>query len=68
MNTRNIGLPSDKDLRASADALRRAALQARELARQTGTGIAVDHLGTVVVMTPVELDQRDAKDAAAAAK
>lgn len=68
MNTRNIGLPSDKDLRASADALRRAALQARELARKTGTGIAVDQHGRVVVMSPAELDQRDASDAASAAK
>ncbi len=68
MNTRNIGLPSDKDLRASADALRRAALRARELARQTGTGIAVDHQGTVAVMSPDELDQRDANEAASAAK
>ena len=68
MNTRNIGVPSDNDLRASADALRRAALQARELARQTGTGIAVDHQGAVAVMSPDELDQRDANDAASAAK
>ncbi len=68
MNTRNIGVPSDNDLRASADALRRAALQARELARQTGTGIAVDNKGTVMVMSPDELDQRDANDAACAAK
>ena len=68
MNTRNIGVPSDNDLRASADALRRAALQARDLARQTGTGIAVDHQGSVVIMSPAELDQRDANDAASAAK
>ena len=68
MNTRNIGLPADRDLRASADALRRAALQARELARQTGTGVAVDHQGEVVVMSPTELDQRDAVDAATAAR
>lgn len=68
MNTRNIGLPADRDLRASADALRRASLQARELARQTGTGIAVDHQGTVVVMSPAELDQRDAGNAASSAK
>ena len=67
MNTRNIGVPSDNDLRASADALRRAALQARDLARQTGTGIAVDHQGSVVIMSPAELDQRDANDAASAA-
>ncbi len=68
MNTRSIGMPSDKDLRASADALRRAALQARELARQTGTGIAVDSQGAVVVMSPAELDQRDANNAASATK
>ena len=68
MNTRNIGLPADRDLRASADALRRAALQARELARQTGTGVAVDHQGEVVVMSPAELDQRDAVDAATVAR
>ena len=68
MNTRNIGLPADRDLRASADALRRAALQARELARQTGTGVAVDHQGEVVVISPAELDQRDAVDGATAAR
>lgn len=68
MSTRIIGLPVDRDLRASVDALRRAALQARELARQTGTGIAVDHRGTVVVMSPAELDQRDANDAASTAR
>jgi hypothetical protein len=68
MNASNTGLPADRDLRASADALRRAALQARELARQTGTGIAVDHQGAVVVLSPAELDRRDANSATSAAE
>jgi hypothetical protein len=59
LNTRSIGLPSDKDLRVSADALKRAALQARELARQTGTGLAIYRDGKVVIVSPDDLDKLD---------
>ena len=59
LNHPAIGIPNDKDLAASADALRRAALQARELARQTGTGLAVDRDGEVVIVSPEDLDRLD---------
>ena len=68
MNTRTIGLPSDEDLRASADALRRAALRAREVARQTGTGLAIYHDGNVVIMSPDELELLDAATALPASR
>ena len=68
MNTRTIGLPSDEDLRASTDALRRAALRAREVARQTGTGLAIHHDGKIVIMSPDDLERLDAATATPASR
>jgi hypothetical protein len=59
MNTRKVGLPSDIDLRASAEALGRAAVRAREVARRTGTGISIRRDGKLVNVTPDELDRLD---------
>lgn len=52
MNHPIIGLPSDADLRASADALRRAALRAQAVARSTGTGLVVEENDRPVVVAP----------------
>ncbi|MFN0161066.1 MAG: hypothetical protein ACKVQQ_07545 [Burkholderiales bacterium] len=52
MNHPSIGLPSDADMRASADALRRAALRAQAVARSTGTGLVVEENDKPVVVAP----------------
>ena len=56
MNSPRMGLPRDPELRKSADALRRAALRAREIARQTGTDIVINQGGKVLHVSPDDLD------------
>jgi hypothetical protein len=47
---------TDPYFKGSLDALRRAALRARELARQTGTGVVVMRAGRIVYVMP-DLEQ-----------
>lgn len=50
----------DPDLRLSVMAMERAALRAREVARQTKTCVVVvDERGVALTMTPEELDRLD---------
>lgn len=49
----------DQDIRLSGVALRRAALRAREIARQTGTALIVVENGQIVRLSPDELDARE---------
>ena len=52
MNTQPIDTARDADLRLSLAALHRAALRARELARQTGTAIVFSRRGVVETISP----------------
>ncbi len=45
----------DADLRLSKTALLRAALRAREVARQTGTAIIISHNGIIERIIPTEM-------------
>ena len=47
----------DPDLQRVSDALLRAGQRARELARQTGTGIAVQIDGELRILTGAELER-----------
>jgi hypothetical protein len=58
MNQNSIELTDDPDLRGSLPAIRRAALRARETARQTGTCLVFGEPdGTVTRITPEELER-----------
>ncbi len=46
----------DTDLRLSRPALQRAALRARELARQTGTAIVITRNGSIERISPLPID------------
>ena len=46
----------DADLRLSRPALQRAALRARELARQTGTAIVISKNGFIERISPLLID------------
>lgn len=46
----------DSDLRLSRPALQRAALRARELARQTGTAIVISKNGFIERISPLSID------------
>jgi hypothetical protein len=52
MNDQPIETARDSDLRLSPQALKRAALRARELAAQTGTGIVISEKGIIHVIHP----------------
>ena len=52
MNKPPIDTARDADLRLSAQALQRAALQAREVARRTGTAIVVSRYGVIETIRP----------------
>lgn len=52
MNKLPIDAARDADLRLSAQALRRAAQRAREIARQTGTAVIVSRGGVVEALRP----------------
>ena len=52
MNKEPIEKVRDPDLRLSVAAMQRAALRARELARQTGTRIVVSRNGVVELFDP----------------
>lgn len=52
MNKSSIATARDADLRLSAQALERAALRAREIARQTGTAIVVRRGGVTETVRP----------------
>ncbi|MDP1651335.1 MAG: hypothetical protein Q8L56_01285 [Rhodocyclaceae bacterium] len=54
MNKQPIERARDADLRLSGVALRRAAQQARELARKTGTSVVVSRGGNVEYLKPEE--------------
>ncbi len=47
MNTQPIATARDADLRLSVAAMHRAAMRAREVARQTGTAIVISQGGVV---------------------
>lgn len=55
MNTQPIENARDADLRLSKTAMQRAAQRARELARQTGTGLVVVRQGMLECITPEPL-------------
>ena len=55
MNTQPIENARDADLRLSKTAMQRAAHRARELARQTGTGLVVFRQGVVEQISPESL-------------
>lgn len=59
MNDRPITLADDPDLRNSLAAMERAALRAREIARQTGTGLVVVEDGLVKTIPADEIDHED---------
>ena len=52
MNNRSIETAHDPDLRLSMRAMERAALRAREIARQTATALVVSHNGVVELLPP----------------
>lgn len=52
MNKQPIESAQDNDLRFSNVALQRAARQAHELARKTGTSVVISRNGTVEYMEP----------------
>jgi hypothetical protein len=52
MNKSSIATARDADLRLSVQALERAALRAREVARQTGTAIVVRRGGVTETLHP----------------
>jgi hypothetical protein len=52
VNKQPIETARDSDLRLSAQALRRAAQRARELAIQTGTSLVVSHDGVIRHIQP----------------
>ncbi|MBK7326166.1 MAG: hypothetical protein IPI89_08540 [Propionivibrio sp.] len=52
MNKQPIEQARDADLRLSHAALQRAALRAREIARQTGTAIVVSRQGVIEHLQP----------------
>lgn len=53
MNKSSIATARDADLRLSVQALERAALRAREVARQTGTAIVVRRGGVTETLHPL---------------
>ena len=55
MNTAPIETAHDPDLRLSVSAMARAALRAREIARQTATELVVSHNGIVELLHPDQL-------------
>ncbi|MEY2842498.1 MAG: hypothetical protein RI920_535 [Pseudomonadota bacterium] len=61
MNANDISNAKDPDLRASLDALRRAAQQARKTAIQTETNLVIVKDGQMQRISPDELRQQ-AKD------
>lgn len=56
MNLRPIQEARDPDLRGIAPALERAALRARELARQTGTAVVISRNGVIEHLWPGQAD------------
>jgi len=62
MNQNSIEVTDDPDLRGSLPAIRRAALRAREMARQTGTCLVFcEPDGKVIRITPEELERIEKK-------
>jgi hypothetical protein len=61
MSLRPLETSDDPDLRLSLPAMRRAARQAREIARKTNTFIIVGELGRVLRMSPEDLDRIEAE-------
>lgn len=57
MNTRPIETACDPDLRLSVRAIERAALRAREIARQTATALVVSHNGVIELLQPDQFTQ-----------
>lgn len=57
MNARPIQEARDPDLRGIAPALERAALRARELARQTGTAVVISRNGVIEHLWPGQADE-----------
>lgn len=57
MNLRPIQEARDPDLRGIAPALERAALRARELARQTGTAVVISRDGVIEHLWPGQADE-----------
>lgn len=57
MNLRPIEEARDPDLRGIAPALERAALRARELARQTGTAVVINRNGVIEHLWPGPADE-----------
>ena len=55
MNTAPIETARDPDLRLSVRAMARAALRAREIARQTATALVIGHNGIVELLHPDQL-------------
>jgi len=60
MNNRPITLADDPDLRNSLPAMKRAALRAREIAKQTSTGLVV--VGDDGLVKAIPSDQIDRED------
>lgn len=56
MNQKSFEDLRDDDIRLSFQALKRAGLRARELARRTGTALVVVRNGQIVHVPPHELD------------
>lgn len=56
-NGSSIATARDADLRLSAQALQRAAVRAREVARQTGTAIVVSRDGAIETLRPSPSDE-----------
>lgn len=57
MNLRPIEEARDPDLRGIAPALERAALRARELARETGTAVVISRNGVIEHLWPGQVDE-----------
>lgn len=58
MNPRPIEAAHDPDLRLSVHAIERAALRAREIARQTATALVVSNHGVIEWLQPDQLAQQ----------
>lgn len=55
MNTRPIETAQDPDLRLSVHAIERAALRAREIARNTDTALVVSQNGVIELLLPGQI-------------
>jgi len=68
MNRASIETALDEDLRLSVGAMQRAALRAREIARQTATALVISQNGVLELLqpdrisTPVTSEQEHAAD------